>query len=30
LEVKLGQLQSQQEWLTSQIDSLNFTSGSKK
>ncbi|MCC3270942.1 flagellar filament capping protein FliD [Arthrobacter gengyunqii] len=30
LEVKLGQLQSQQEWLTSQIDSLNFSSGSKK
>ena len=30
LEVKLGQLQSQQEWLTSQIDSLNYSSGSKK
>ena len=30
LEVKLGKLQSQQEWLTSQIDSLNYSSGSKK
>lgn len=30
LEVKLGKLQSQQEWLTSQIDSLSYSSGSKK
>ena len=30
LEVKLGKLQSQQEWLSSQIDSLNYSSGSKK